>query len=358
MYMKHSWILLIIMTNIFHQMALYGRSIHRPYDHFVPEITTCWLGDTSHVYRLRHTHLEAPTIFHNYDAAYLAQHSLPSQEIGYRNNPDLKVQGDTLKKLVETVVNLLQNIRRQPKAFDDFILIKHRNYNWRDHSGSIILKFKRYPFIVKIFMENPQSFASPFSKGFEGCCQFMMSGGVNRFLAGLTRIKNLEAIKNTIKNDRYWETVLDVPRKWFWLPENPRYFEVYGKNIGLKEHHILFPSVYAIVSDAIEGGQELSIGNAEDRTTALRITKFLGIRVDSHIDNFLKEPTGKIVIIDTEYFPALTGIYEDREFSNFVHYYSVLGGKCLINSFFRNKKERRKRARYCKEISLSSCSTI
>ena len=59
------------------------------------------------------------------------------------------------------------------------------------------------------------------------------------------------------------------------------------------------------------------------------------------MNNFiLEKDTGKVVLIDTEYFPALVGMKEKRTFKNYISWYGYLTRKFIKESAFRNKKER------------------
>ena len=79
-----------------------------------------------------------------------------------------------------------------------------------------------------------------------------MGGGVNRHLSGFTRIKNAQAFKEFITKNPYWQSRVDMPRKWFWLPCNTRWITIAGANIGkYKQVSIDIPGTYCIVADAI-----------------------------------------------------------------------------------------------------------
>lgn len=189
-------------------------------------------------------------------------------------------------------------------------------------------------------METPQSFVSPFSKGFEPCCFFVMSGGTSRYLLGFTRIKNREAITKKIADDEHWHDKISTPRKWFWQPQKNRWFEVKSKNLGTKDRTTKLPGVYAIVCDAIDA-EAFNMANKDDRKFGIELSHFFGTRIDSHINNFLVENSSqKIVVIDTEHFATQVGLREPMEFDGYVSWYWQLATKCIGNAFFRTKKER------------------
>lgn len=316
--------------------TLRGRSIYRPTA--LPQLTTRWLdGDTQ--YHLQHNNLEAPSIFDQYNEEELQKYLLPDDPITARYNTT-PVEGKILKQLLEDIVAELHSSTKYQFRNKNFTVLKRRDYNPKTHSGLIVLKFKNYPFVAKIFMETPQSFVAPFSKGFEPCCFFVMSGGTSRYLLGFSRVKNRERIQEQIDADPAWSTKISTPRKWFWRPQNTRWFEVKSKNLGPTERTTVLPSVYAIICDTIDA-DPFQMTNSEDRKTGIELSHLFGTRIDSHIDNFLIErSTGNFVIIDTEHFATQVGLRQPMDFDGYFSWYWQLSKKCIGNCFFRMKKER------------------
>lgn len=321
-----------------------GRSIHRP-SSAIPEITTQWVGGHEQ-FRLQHAQLEASAIFDQYDEAYVHDHLLPKDRIGKK-----------LYKLIEHVVSILQNTQHKQHDFEHFTILKQRDYNPKTHAGLIVLRFKKYPFVVKLFMETPSSFVQPFSKGFEPICFFLMGGGINRFLSGFSRVKNREIIAEKVSEHPVWSEKIIIPRKWFWLPKKVRYLQVSSKHMGPQDRTIRLPSVYAIVADAIDASYTLELGNPDHRKLGIDIARFLNPRIDPHINNFMilaplgskkaetyheimDNPDIKIAIIDTEHFPTMTGLREPLEFDSYFSWYSQITGKCLKDTFLRTKNQR------------------
>lgn len=331
MYVHYTLLITVVLS-----CTLRGRSIYRPT--IVPQIITRWVDEDTQ-YHLQHNNLEAPSIFDQYNEDEFQKHLLPDATIVSRDGTTT-IAGTILKQLLEEVVAELQSSTKYQFRNKNFTVLKQRDYNPKTHSGLIVLKFKEYPFVVKIFMETPQSFVTPFSKGFEPCCFFVMSGGTSRYLLGFTRIRNREAIQRQLESDPHWGTKISTPRKWFWRPENTRWFEVTSKNLGPCDRTTTFPAVYAIVCDAIEA-DSFQMTNSEDRKTGIELSHLFGTKIDSHIDNFLIErSSGNFIIIDTEHFATQVGLRQPMDFDGYFSWYWQLSKKCIGNCFFRMKKER------------------
>jgi hypothetical protein len=315
------------------------RSVHRPGNTQLPEITTCWSDNSSKHYSLRNSHLE-PTIFTIYDENYFLQNQLPESIIA-RHNPEKVFDSKDLIKDLEMAVKQLTSTNKKIKKMDKFIILKQRDYNYLKQTGLFILRHKEYPFVIKLFMESPDNFVKPFNRGVEECAFFVMGGGMNRYLAGFTRIANRNEINKKISANRYWNKIIDTPRKWFWRPDTSRFIDIVGKNIGTEPQFMRVPAMYAIICDAIETDYSFTLLRRNDRAIALSITQFLGIRIDPHINNFIVEKESKkIIIIDTEHFPTLIGIKDDFKINDFFTYYSRLAFKFFNNKLTYDKQTR------------------
>ena len=226
--------------------------------------------------------------------------------------------------------------------YTDFIVVSNKNFNRRKALGMLVLKFKEYPFIFKLYIETPKSFVSPYGKGLDNIWFFPMGGGINRHIAGFTRIKNLDLINEKLMNSAELSHIFGTPRKWHWLPSKPIWLVLNGKNIGThKEIHTKIPAIYGIIADAIDGHNDLSIFNTEHTSKILGLTNYLNHYIDSHIDNFMVEKnTNKIIIIDTEHFPTVVGIKNQITFNNYFEWFYFLASKCAKDWFFRSKKDR------------------
>lgn len=327
------------------------RSVHRPQDPHMPEITTFWTDDNPDpakrkTYSLRSYYLSEWAIFGRYNKELLEKNQLPKQ-ISYRYEPTKGVDAAKLNALIEDFIQELATATKKRASFKHFTILKDRNFNYKINAGLIIVKFKNYPFVLKLFIEKPESFTQPFSKGFETGIFFIMGDGISRYLAGFTRIPNLLNIQQKVTADPYWSKHLVFPRKWYWTPRNNRTFTVIGKNIGtLPEQSIEFPSIYAIICDEIQIERQLHTYHTHDRAIVKEIIEFLDNRLRNHIDphiyNFLVEKgTRKTTIIDTEHIASMVGLHKPIEFHNNTQWYCNLAKKCISDALFRTKKDQR-----------------
>lgn len=323
---------------LFFPIYIFSRSSLRPHDRHTPLIITNWVGD-SKKYFLRDSHLEIFPLFQTFDEKHMQDNLLPSGNISFRGEPEKSISGEELSTMIE---HLIGEVRRRKKKFRDFIRLKKRDFSRRKQAGLVVVKCKKYPFVVKLFMETPKSFVHPYEKGFEPACFFTIGGGACRHSVGFTRLKNLHSIRERIQHNPHWSKRIDLPRKWFWLPSRERRIELTGYNIGGHEKiSINLPSVYAIVADEIKGERTFSIWNSDDRRTAIDLSNFLLCRIDPHITNFIVEKeTGLIVIIDTEHFPSLVGLKSRPRITTYSSWYLRLVSKFVKDRFFRSKRER------------------
>lgn len=330
------FILLLILA----PMCLAQRSIHRPTDPTIPSITTNWLG-SQEKYSLKNSHYAEYPIFKVFNNADLDKHLLPTEAITYRANRQKSVMGSDLSALVK---QLLIEVKHKKRHYSHFHVLSNKNFNRHRACGLMILKFRNYPFILKLFIETPQTFINSHCKGLDNMWFFPMGDGVDRHIAGLTRVKNAHAIKERVKKDPYWSTLVDTPRKWFWLPKKTPWIEVTGTNIGSKKTvHTLIPGTYGVIADAIQAEKHLSLTNTSAAYSHLtmELCNYLQMCQDPHLDNFIIEKdTKKLVIIDTENFATNVGFKKPIRFPNYFSWYRTLANKCLKDWFFRTKSER------------------
>lgn len=325
-----------IAINIF--FPIHGRSILRKTDPCMPEIITKW-SDENKTYRLRDYHLEEHALFTKFNHEHFMSHQLPRGPIIYRYDKNKSVDGEQLHKLAQ---HLLTEIYSHKKEYTHFKILKNSEFNIRAASGTAILKYKKYPFVLKLFIKTPETFVRPFSEGFVPSCFFIMAGGINPYLCGFTRIKNLEIIKEKIDNDPYWSKIIDLPRKWFWMPTNNRWFILTGKNIGNKPvQSVKLPSVYAIIADAIKSKKTLSLLNKRERKLAIQFSNYLDNCIDAHVDNFMIEKgTNKVILVDTEHFPTKVGLKSAIKYSTYASWYCQLAWKCFTDKFTHHRSYR------------------
>ncbi|MCL5436622.1 MAG: hypothetical protein M1549_01940 [Candidatus Dependentiae bacterium] len=297
------------------------------------------------IYLLSNSFLEEWAIFDRFDRAFHLRNQ-PPEVITYRNEPDKSVTKQELDSVMDHFVAELRKKKKSPDSFTDCIILKDNDFNYRRGCGIIIVKLKKYPLVLKLLMEKPDTFVNPYSKGFVPTFLFSLGGGINRFIAGFTRIPNLHAINAKIAADPRWSQLVSAPRKWFWLPKDVLWFTVEGKNFGTaKKLSIDFPSTYGILCDEIIAERTLQISNREDRALALDLAHFIGNRIDPHICNFMIEKgTGKIVFIDTEHFASIVGLREPLTFTSYADWYVKLSNNCFKKSLFRSKETRRRNA--------------
>jgi hypothetical protein len=340
----------LLFLSIFFIHICGGRSIHRPADPLMPEITAHWVGDTN-FYTLRKYHLEEYSLFQLFDKDFFEKHLLPQTAISYRYNPEQSVDSALLSQLIE---ELLQEVAQGKRTFNQFSILQAKDYNFKNKKGLLIVKFKQYPFVVKLFIETPDSFISPFDKGIEPIFFFFMAGGINRHMSGFTRLKNRKFILDRLAQSP-WAHEIDIPRKWNWLPRHAQWIEVIGKNIGTKKQQSTqFPGTYAIIADAIEKERDLSLFNKKDKKRTLDLCNYLNLWIDPHMNNFMIEKgSQKLIIVDTEHFPSFVGLHEKVSFESYADWYLHLAGKCWKNTFMQTKYERRNPKQPNPEMSLT-----
>ena len=317
---------------------IFPRSPLRKPDPLMPYITTNWVGDTKK-HTLHSWYLEVFSLFHTFDKNYLEKHLFPKGTVTFRNDKSKSIQGSELSNMIE---HLLTEVKAKKKKYRDFIVLKKRDFKRKNKTGVLVVKCKKCPFVVKLFMESPKSFTKPFNKGIEPYAFFIIGGGATRHFVGFTRIKNAEKIRLRISGNPHWSTRVDLPRKWFWTPKKNNLMNITGHKIGGHEKlSIQVPGTYAIIADAIEEERSFSLGHYNDRKTAIDLSNFLLCRIDPHINNFMIEKsTGLIIIIDTEHFPSLVGFKVRPRITSYSSWYLHLLFKFFKNRYTRSKKAR------------------
>lgn len=324
-------------------ITIYTRSIHRPCDPCMPMVTLWSTQKPQLKYTVRDSHIEFYPIF-SFDRASFDRYCLPKDFITYTHeNSEEKLLTSTLNNLIESVVIEIKNNKKQ---FTHFTVIKKKNFSFKKQCGLIILAFKNYPFVLKLFMETPRTFFDYHAKGIEPLCFFYMSGGANRHVTGLTRIKNREYLLQKAAQLPEWAGKIEIPRKWFWLPKQPDWLILEGKNIGeYKTITTKIPSIYAIVADFVHIDNHAPDIFKKQSATVIRLSKDLDLFVDAHRDNFVfqKNSDGsyKIIIVDTEHFPSIVGLKEKISFETYFEWYLALIKKCFFDCYLRTKQQSR-----------------
>ena len=319
--------------------VLNSRSVHRKIDPLLPSITVSSLKNSSQTYTLTDSHLRKFPLFEAYNEKYLFSKWLPKTKISYRYEPHKVVKGT---KLMELMNELVKEVKEGKVKFKNFIVLKKKDFNFETKCGLIILKFKDYPFVVKLFIEHPQSIVRPYSKGLFPMGMFMV-GGSNRHFNGFTRIKNLENLQKQIQACPKWAEKISFPRKWFWIPEDSDWIQVQGKKLANQDLVGKFPACYAIVADEMKVSKDQSSKTSKQ---VLDLCNCLKFSIDPHFNNFMiEEGTGKIALYDTEHFPTLIGKYgsEFRYTQKYPGWYTRLVRKVMKERVFSAKPSRLKR---------------
>jgi len=326
---------------LFKNSSIRCRSVLREENNKKPKIQVRLAHKKSKNYYLKDWRLERAPIFGSFDKTFFNKKLLP-EAITYKYDPDKRV---TKKELITKLENLFGEIEQKKRRFTHFDILRKSNFNRRKKCGLLILKFKDYPFVVKIFMETPKSFVRPYSKGIYPIFFYNMGGGINRHLLGFTRVNNLLEIKESIEKSPKWSKMISTPRKWFWKPQNSKDIEIIGKNFDPKKDiKTVIPGTYCIIADAIKlKNKHFSLFDKSAKETCMSLCNYLDVRIDPHIDNFLlEEGTNKIVIIDTEHFPSIVGFKTRQQFNGYFDWYFKLSMKCVNDLLFTSKKERMK----------------
>jgi hypothetical protein len=336
--------IVLIFTFLALSPNLVARSPFRKKDKDVPKITIGWKNSKKVTAHTNWAYKEYP-IFTSFNKDYFFSHIFPKDTISDIHNPDQTFDCRILNELIE---ELLKEIRKQKKQYSHFIILKDSNFNHKENCGLLILRFKDYPFVLKLFMETPQSFIDPYCKGFENQFFFYMSGGMNRHIAGLTRVKNLELVKHQIDTHSRWNGKVKTPRKWYWLPKKHRWMKINGHNIGEKnEISTLMPSVYAIIADTIDTTEDAPLLSSQQKSELImELCMDLHLFVDPHADNFVikhqkESDEYHLSIVDTEHFPSIVGLQEEPFFNNHLEWYLYLGAKYFQDAFLQTKNDRR-----------------
>lgn len=321
-------------------ITVISRNVHRKSDHRLPQITAHWLNNTTEYFTVKDSHLAAYPIF-SFGIDDLTDNMLPHGEIEYKNNPEKTICGSALSHLIE---ELLKEIYAHKSSFSHFSVLQRKNFNTKKTCGLLVLKFKDYPFVLKLFIENPKTFINRYDKGIEPICFFYMAGGANRHITGLTRIKNAALVREKINMMPQWKDLVETPRKWFWLPEKQYYIELIGKNVGYQGSYMktTVPAVYGIVADAINIKNQITMPTKEKKRIVMSLCNDLDVFIDPHYNNFIflpaKTPQSyKIVIVDTEHFPTIVGLKKRKKFRNHHSWYTYLGAKCFKDTYLHPK---------------------
>jgi hypothetical protein len=349
-YMKKFYILLFYTLH-----GIYGRSVFR-IDSTIPGIKVTDSKSPTEAYIQKDSHLTHDTFFKLYDHQYLLEKKLPKAPIIDYTCQSIKYSGETLDKHLQ---KLVQQVRSGKKTFHNFDIIKSSNFNDTLRCGLLILKHKKMPFVIKLFIEHPETLVHPTWKGIEPIFFFYM-GGVNRHFAGFTRIKNKEYINNWVENNEKWKGKVLVPRKWFWLPKDPKWILIEGENMRQdnEKEIIRIPGTYAIIADFFDY-KECKKYKKERKNIIMQFCNDINMHVDPHEDNFIITKNYQnpddfyLAIIDTEHFPTMVGMDASQKitFSSHTEWLWCLALKCVQDIYFTPKSKRTQKKARAKNTS-------
>jgi hypothetical protein len=343
--MKKAWYLLFCASMVSTSMLVSReRGIHRPIDPALPEVRTRWL-DSSQEYSLRSYAWEESTLFKLFDYDNFMQNLLPSGPITLRNDSQ-SIQGDELHNVITDCLHELQKTRACKKKFTTCTVLKKNNFNFKKSQGLIVIRPKQEPydrFVVKLFIETPESFVRHFRKDLEQNCLFRMAGGISRYLVGFTRLKNLAFMRRKIADHPYWSNTFDLIRKWFWMPTDNRWFRVTAfKVAGKDEQSIDLPGIYAVIGDFVKAKRVFALSHAQDRDTVLSWAAYCEENVDPNITNYVEEEgTGKYVPLDSEHFPSSIGLRKPLGYTSYSSWYFKVFKKYIKDNYFCSRNEHR-----------------
>lgn len=279
------------------------------------------------------------TLFTVFDETFFFNHLLPESGILLRAENNRIPEQVSFEELSHMLESLVKEVRQKRNEYTYFELLQNKNFNRKKKCGLLVVKFKKYPLVAKLFIEHPRTLINPFCKGFENSVFHLMGKGCNRHYAGFTRMINLENLKKRIKTT-VWNVI--VPRKWFWIPQDPLWIEIAGKNI---EKDVILttviPGIYIIVADELKENPLYAVNSYVQRhQTVMKFCNEMNLTVDPHIDNFIVEKKDNVLtigIVDTEHFPTLVGMEENLEFESHIQWYLTLAGKAIKDFFFTSK---------------------
>jgi hypothetical protein len=313
-------------------LILQARNMRRPEDDSIPSITVC-AQNQQQTFVLQNSYLRYKPIKNGFDFKYFDAHMIPEGTIEFRNKTG-SIQGQTLSHLAEL---LLQELKAGKKSFTDFSILKDTDFSYATLSGLIVLKFKDYPFVIKLSMEHPDTIVQPLSKGTIAYFIFVIGGNL-RHLSNFTRIPNLERIRNLLSYNPFYLRYLDFPRKWYWKPQHMEELKVVWQCKDQQET-MLMPSTYAVISDFIEF--EPNQPQRDLNKLSMKVATDTGFLIDPHSGNIVIEKgTRNYVLLDTEDFRMMVGLnrsMKSKKYSSWLIELTAKGAKTML---FRTKQER------------------
>lgn len=319
---------------------------HRTTCDTTPTITATWAdnGETRYgiqsniPYTARSAHFK-PSVFFNLYQCMQERYHVP--EGGIQCCDGTVVSREELHIRVEL---LLAEIAHKRTEYTYFTVLKNGNFVLQEGHGALIVKFKDYPLVLKLFIEKPETILNPFIKDFEELFFYVIGGGINRYFAGFTRVENRERIQKTLDTINV-PNELVLPLKYIWLPSQEsawdRKIKLVGVNCGAPgvTQEIMVPAVYGIIAEYIPLKRSFSWLNSGDRAQAMQISNAINgachaLCVDQNIPNYAETNSGKIALVDTEHFGILLGFEPgDYCFSNYPSFWAFCAAKLFKDGF-------------------------
>ena len=342
---KNSYFLLINIENL-----IYSRSNFRPPDLTIPVISVwpsdeiiakTWCDSSSftkdkYIYSLRSPYLRIDTISKAFDHDFFEKHYLPNNQIINFRNGNGSVNSNIISKLAQQFV---LDIKTGKQDFSDFIILKSRDFNWKQLSGLLVAKYKDYPFVLKLSIEHAGTMVDPYSKSIESRFVFIVGGNI-RHLSNFTRISNLEDIKKILMYNPYYLDNVDFPRKWYWQPENNYNLEILWHASPYKSEELFsIPSIYAVISDYID--VDTTIPQQELNKVAMKISTDTDFRIDPHAGNtVIEKGSTRYSLLDTENFRIMTGLDHTLSAKKYSSWLLEISATCIKVYSGRTKQER------------------
>lgn len=373
-HLKNVGQLVVLVSSI--QFLSATRSFLRSQDP-LQELHIRYLKPNSPVHIISNPHLRARPLFGFFNEDYFYKNLVGHGPVTYRDGIG-SVSGDILNAQLE---ELMKELDEGKKEYKHFIVLKGKEYYNDQKRGFLVVKFKDYPFVAKIFIETPEYAFVPRERALQAYAMYIMNGGLGRFEVGFYRIKTRNELYQKLIKDPLWAVLLDVPEKRYWISRKAPWMIIKGYNFGTKEPlSLTFPSSYAVIADLVAIDSKMSLASRADTQLCLEICRSLDFCIDPNISNFVLEKcrpddcanqakrlvqfdkyakerltnaaarkarriieeNKRLVIIDTENFHDLVGIQDiDFNVHNYMAWYIKLAIKFINDKFLTLKSQRR-----------------
>lgn len=276
---------------------------------------------------------------------FFKEHYLPSNQTMQFRNKKGSVNSDILSQQAQ---DLVAEIKAGQRHFTDFKILKDRDFNYKQLSGLLVVKYKDYPFVLKLAIEHPHTLVNPYAKSFEAKFVFIVGGNI-RHLSNFTRISNLENIKKIVMFNPYYLKNIDFPRKWYWQPENNYNLEITWNQSPYRDEEIfIIPSMYGVISDYID--IDPTYPQTELNKIAMKVAIDTDFLIDPHAGNVVVEKgSTQYTMLDTENFRIMTGLDHTMNSQKYFSWFCELSTDCLKVYAGRTKQERIRQCFSCEE---------